>query len=311
MKIVSFLPSATEVLFQLGLGPSLKARSHECDFPREALDLPLASRSRINASDSPGRIHADVWTCYAEGKSHFEINMKLLQEIQPDLVISQDTCSVCALTSDQVRRTVEKLPNPPQVLALSARDLDGVFHQILDIGKATATEDRAKTLVQSLQARLDAVGRRRPPRSQWPSTLYLEWFDPLLAGGDWAPEILDWAGAVDRFGLPKGSSREVDWDGIEKESPEAIVLGPCGWDLDRARSEATELSNEPRFQRLRALKDRRCWLVDGKAYLSRSGPRLVDGVEVLSRLFHPEIYGAPPGPPAAIAWRDAFPHSGA
>ncbi len=310
MKIVSFLPSATEVLFQLGLGSSVKARSHECDFPSEVQNLPVASRSQLNASEKSSSLHDSVWRCYADGKSHFEINVPLLESIEPDLVISQDTCSVCALTSAQVRRTVETLKDPPEVLALSARDLDGVFGQILDIGKATSSQDRAQDLVRSLKERLDRVGRQRPPRSAWPKTLYLEWFEPLLAGGDWAPEILEWAGAVDAFGLPKGPSREVDWDSIERENPDAVLLGPCGWNLPRAIEEGEVLANEPRFGKLRAVSSGRCWVVDGKAYLSRSGPRLVDGAEVLAKVFHPDIYGVPPGPPSSIPWSEAYPPRG-
>lgn len=307
MRIVSFLPSATEVLFKLGMGPSVVGRSHECDFPPEVMRIPVASRSELNASERSSRIHDEVWQCHADGRSHFAINVKLLEEVRPDLVIAQDTCSVCALTSAQVRRTVERLKDPPQVLALRATDLEGVFAQIRAIGTATHQDARAEELVRSLHQTLESVGGRRPPRSAWPRVLYLEWFDPLLAGGDWAPELLEWAGAIDLFGARGGPSTSLDWDRIEREDPDAIVLGPCGWDLSRARKESEELRDTPRFLRLRAVREDRCWIVDGKAFLSRSGPRLWDGVEVLARLFHPDVYGLPPGPPSTLPWREAHP----
>lgn len=307
VKIVSFLPSATEVVYLLGEGESLKARSHSCDFPPPVLGLPVASRSRLDASQKQAKLHDEVWTCRVSGKSHFEINLPLLRDIAPDLVIAQDTCSVCALTTEQVRNTLELLPDPPEILTLRSHDLEGVFQQVLQVGKAIGRKDRAMELVSDLRARLDRVRQQRPPRGAWPSVLYLEWFDPLLVGGNWAPELIEIAGGRDLFGKTGEPSRRVDWPTVQQKDPDALLLGACGYDLAEAQRFVGDVIEHPSWGQLRAPRKGRAWMVDGHAYLTRSGPRLVEGAEILARLFHPAIYGAPPGPPAVLTWDSGFP----
>ena len=300
MKVVSFLPSATEMLFAMGAGDLLVARSHECDHPPEVRRLPVASRSRVRAGQAPGAIHEGVWRTFAQGRSHFEIDVGLLERVGPDLVICQDTCSVCALTNDQVERTVATLPDPPRVLTLSAHRLSDVLTEIEEVGRAVDRPEAARELVRHLRERWDAVKRMRPPRDQWPRALYLEWFDPLMAGGGWSPEQLESAGALDIFGAPGGSSTHLTWEEIRSGAPDAVVLGPCGFDLNRAREDLPEITGAPGWAVLPAVRARRAWLVDGKAFMSRSGPRLFDGIEVLARLFHPDVYGPAPGEPEAL-----------
>jgi iron complex transport system substrate-binding protein len=300
MRVVSFLPSATETLFALGAGDLLCGRSHECDHPAEVRDLPVVCRSLVRRDATPGEIHESLWRTFSEGTGHFEIDVGRLRKLDPDLLITQDTCSVCALTTEEVRRAAESLDRPPEVLALSAHSLDGVFRDMERLGKAVGREGAARELVAGLKERLDSLRRSRPPRSEWPRVAYLEWFDPLMAGGDWAPELLEVAGAQDLFGKAGGPSTMLDWDQLGAQDPDVLILGPCGFDVERAEKDLPELCSSPGWARLHAPRAGRAWLVNGKAFFSRPGPRLVRGAEVVARIFHPERGGPLPGRPDAI-----------
>jgi iron complex transport system substrate-binding protein len=289
MRIASLVPSATEMLFALGLGDSVVAVTHECDYPEEATELPHLTRSVIPEGLSAAEIDREVRERTERGDAIYELDAEELRELEPDLIVTQAVCEVCAVSFEDVTKVAASIDPQPAVLSLDPTTLGEVIADIRRLGEAARAEEEAQQLIAELGHRLDAVAAAVADCDDHPTVLALEWLDPAYVGGHWVPQMIEHAGGVDVLGFAGEKSRVADWGELEASKPEVVVAMPCGYDADRSASEAYQHA-----ERLSALSARRVVAVDAAAYFSRPGPRLVDGVELLAHVLHPERVAAPP-----------------
>lgn len=282
MRVVSFNPSGSEILAGLGLAKTLVGRSHECDYPPSILDVPVVSETTLDASRPSAEIDLQVREKIKFGQPLFSINTDLLRKLQPDLVLSQSHCDVCALGVDQLRRfcVSEKLGGI-RVVDLGANEMAGLFEDIRTVAEAVGRPDQGAVLNEALASRLECV-RRANQECGGITVAFIEWLEPLMIGGNWIPEMIEIAG-----GLPILSSRGVyssfqTMEAIREADPALIVIAPCGFDVARTESELSTLFRQSLWPELRAVQSGNVFVADGNAYFNRSGPRLVDSVEMLS-----------------------------
>lgn len=296
-RIVSLLPSATEMLFALGLGDRVVAVSHECDYPEQAASLPRVTVSRIDSNTSSSTIDQAVQLALAEGESLYEIDHALLERVDCDLLITQSQCDVCAISQDQVFDSIKTLglSDRISVMTLHPKTLEDVFRDLMQIGHACGEAERAESLVAEYRQRVARVGHRLghfEDRDR-PRVAMVEWIDPLMLAGNWIPEILHLAGGRGPGDVSTGKSITTSWEQVVTFAPEVLVLCPCGFDVNRTCIEAEPLTAWPHFSSLPAVRDGRCYAIDGNAYFNRSGPRLVESLEILAHLLHPQKIGEP------------------
>jgi len=290
-RIISLLPSATEILFALGLGAEVRAVTHECDYPPAALEKPHITRSLLAPDLSSGEIDAAVREQLgADAHSLYTIDRALLAEIAPTLIVTQQLCEVCAVAYDEVLKAVRSLPQRPQVINLEPERLGDVLRDIETVGAATGRDVAARTLVASLQRRIEAVRERVAEATTHPRVAFIEWVDPLFCGGHWNPELVELAGGEDGIGEVGARSRQVAWEEVCAFQPEVMVVAACGFSEQRSREDEPLLRAYPGFAELPCARAGRIHFVDGAAYFSRPGPRLVESLELLARLLHPECF---------------------
>ncbi len=282
MRIVSLVPAATEMVWALGATDRLVAVTHDDDFPPAVLSLPRVTRSTIPAGATAREIDAHVRAAGARGESTFHLDEQALRDARPDVILGQTLCAVCAVTLDRIPATLDR---EPQVVPLDASSIDGMFEDIRRVGAALGRERHADWVVDELRSRLATV-EAQVARLGRPRVACLEWLDPLFNGGHWVPEQVRIAGGLDVLGTAGARSREISLDDVIAARPEIVIAMPCGWDAARAAHEALALG---------PIGDARIIGVDGAAYFSRPGPRLVDGVELLASIFHPDAVSAPDG----------------
>ena len=277
-RIVSFLPAATEIAYAIGAGESLVGRSHECDFPPEVKALPVVSRPALDLEGlSQSAVDHAVSDRLRSGESLYEVDELLLSDLAPDVVLTQDLCQVCAPSGTELTRALAELPSKPQVLWLSPRNIAEIEQNILDIGVATSRSEVAQSLVAHNRTRMDAIRDAVadvPPRR----VVFLEWTDPLFCAGHWVPEMIARAGGHDVLGKSGADSERMTWDDVGAAAPEMIIVGPCGYGLERA----VELARQ-----LPSVNGATVYAVDANAYFARPGPRVAEGVELLGHLLHP------------------------
>jgi iron complex transport system substrate-binding protein len=292
MRIVSLVPSATEMLFALGLGPELVAVTHECDYPAAALKLPRITRDVLPSGLSAAQIDAAVKERTLAGESIYELDEDALHELAPDLIVTQALCSVCAVSYDDVRAIAEEISSQPLVISLDPHTVGEVLGDARTIAQATDRKDAAVELVSVAAERIDRVrvAVRNAPR---PRVVALEWLDPPFAAGHWTPQLIAFAGGVDVLGLPGENSEERTWQEIEAAQPDIVIVMPCGYDAQIAHREAEMHRDE-----LAAIGAGEVVAVDASAYFSRPGPRIVDGLELLAHILHPEL--VPEAPAQAL-----------
>ncbi len=291
MRIASLVPSATEMLFALGLGDQVVAVTHECDYPPEAAGKRHLTRSLVPGGLSAGEIDAAVRRLTGEGKHLYALDESTLSELNVDLIVTQALCEVCAVSYDDVVAVAARLESHPGVISLDPDDLGEVLHDVDRLGEVTGVSDRASELRSSLESRLAAV-RSAVEGADRPTVLPLEWLDPPFTGGHWVPEMIEIAGGEALLCAHGGKCPTAEWDEIAAANPDVVIAMPCGWDARRARAEVEAHSGE-----ISATSAGRIWAVDGAASFSRPGPRLVDGTELLAHLLHPDRVPAPPGVP--------------
>jgi iron complex transport system substrate-binding protein len=289
MRIASLVPSATEMLFALGLGGDVVGVTHECDFPPAVGELPHLTATVLPEGLDAGEIDAAVKEVVGEGRALYSLDEKRLAGLEPDLIVTQAVCEVCAVSYEDVVAVAARLPGSPGVLQQDPRTLGEVLEDVVRLGAAAGIEERAVRVRSELEARLQAV-RVAVADAPRPSVLALEWLDPPFLGGHWVPEMIELAGGVDVAGRPGEKSPQVEWEDLAGLEPEVVVAMPCGWYLDDSRAQALE-----HRERLDALGAERIFAVDAASTFSRPGPRLVDGVELLAHLFHPERVQPPAG----------------
>ena len=282
VRIVSLVPSATETLFALGLGDEVTAVTHECDHPAEALDLPKVTRDLIGPGLDPAEIDRAVRELTRQGKSIYALDEERLRELQPDLIVTQALCAVCAVSYDDVQAVAQRLESEPQVISLDPHTLGEVLGDVRTLADATDARDAGVDLVHDAASRIDKV--RLASRAQEPARVAaLEWLDPVYVAGHWTPQLIEYAGGIDVLGLPGEHSEMRSWEEVAAARPEVVVVMPCGYDAERALEEAYDHADE-----LEAVGAGRVVAVDAAAYFSRPGPRLVDGLELLAHILHPD-----------------------
>jgi len=289
MRIASLLASATETVCALGLDDRLVAISHECDYPAHVLNRPRVSRPRFDpAGLASGQIDAAVRQAMALHGSVYTLDEAALREAAPDLILTQDVCQVCAVPTSLAQQAVRALDGGARVLALDAHSVEGIFATVEQVGLAAGIEARAREVAGRLRGRIEAVARRVAGRPR-PRVLALEWLDPVFVPGHWGPEMVALAGGENLAGSAGERSRQLAWSTVSGLDPDVLLVLPCGYDLARARAEADAHRDRLLALAPRAVRDGRAWVVDGSAYFNRSGPRVVDGIEILARIFHPDI----------------------
>jgi iron complex transport system substrate-binding protein len=289
VRIVSLVPSATETLFALGAGDEVTAVTHECDHPPEALELPKVTRDVIGPGLPPDEIDRAVRELTRQGRAIYELDEHALRSLAPDLIVTQALCEVCAVSYDDVRALAERMDPAPAVLALDPHTLGEVLGDVRTLAQAIDAKDAGVDLVQDAARRIDRV--RLAVRGAEPvAVAALEWLDPVFVAGHWTPQLIDYAGGIDVLGLPGERSEERSWDEVAAARPEVVVCMPCGYDAERSLAEAEAYADE-----LAELGARRVVAVDAAAYFSRPGPRLLDGLELLAHILHPDRVPDAPG----------------
>jgi iron complex transport system substrate-binding protein len=289
MRIASLVPSATEMLFALGLGDSVVGVTHECDFPPQAAELPQLTATVLPARLSAGEIDAAVKEVVGEGRALYTLDEERLAALEPELIVTQAVCEVCAVSYDDVVEVAGRLPGRPRVLQQDPSTLGEVLDDVTRLGEAVGIAQRAAAVRRGLEERLETVRWAVADVSK-PRVLALEWLDPPFLGGHWIPEMIELAGGASVAGESGQKSAQIEWEGLRGLDPDVIVAMPCGWYLEDSRAQA--LAHR---QRLESLGAQRIHAVDAASTFSRPGPRLVDGVELLGHLLHPALVEPPAG----------------
>ncbi len=288
MRIASLLPSATEIAFALGLGDEVVAVSHECDYPPEASNRPVLTKSAFHE-----KIHRSVEVDHEvekRGGDIYEIDEKLLEKLQPDLILTQELCAVCPVSYTKVKEAARILEAGTKIISLEPTSLEEIVDNILLVGKTTGKLARAQELGSQLLSRINAVKSKTRSLRSRPRVCFMEWLQPPWAGGHWILQMVDYAGGVEGLGRLGKPSHRIDWSEVLDYQPEIIVLSPCGFDLNGVLGELHELESYHGWDKIPAYKSQSIYAVNASAYFSRPGPRIVDGLELLAHVIHPELF---------------------
>lgn len=290
MRISSFLPSATEIVFALGLGDSLVGVTHECDYPPEARDKERVVMGLIKPeglrSDEIDRL---VRENHRAGKSTYIVEEEALLRANPDLILTQGLCDVCAVSGKGVVEAVRVLGHTPRIISLEPHTIDGIVDTILIIGEATQRKERAEELVYGLRSRIERIKSLLGQERDRPRVFCMEWLDPPYVAGHWVPEMVEIAGGECGIGRAGEPSFRVSWDEIVDYSPQFLILMPCGFNIEKTLSEVNTITSNEYWHRLPAARKGHVYIVDANSYFSRPGPRIVDGIEILAKVLHPEV----------------------
>jgi iron complex transport system substrate-binding protein len=290
-QIVSFLPSATEMVCALGLSEQLIGITHECDYPPEVRGKAIVVRKALPIETMSQReIDIAVSERMREGRSLYEVDEKLLQELAPDLILTQDLCQVCAPSGNEVSQALNLLPKRPQVLWLTPNSLEEIFANLRELGEATGHIKEAEELIAEGRARLQKIEAVTRNLSFRPRVFCMEWLDPVYGSGHWVPEMVKIAGGLDALSQEGADSVRIPWDEVVEWKPEVLIVTPCGFDLEQTVEQSRQLFTYPRWSTLPAVRNGRVYAVDANSYFARPGPRVVDGTELLAHLIHPELF---------------------
>jgi iron complex transport system substrate-binding protein len=295
VRIVSLVPHATELLFALELGDQVVGVTHECDHPPAARELRHVTQDRLPAGLSSAQIDAAVREWTERGEAIYALDVEALHTLEPDLIVTQALCPVCAVSYDDVRAIAEDLPGEPKVVALDPRTYGETLADVRTIAQATGARDAALDLIARTSKRVDAVRLAVRDVRRRPRVAALEWFDPVFVAGHWTPQLIAWAGGDDVLGFAGEPSEQTTWEAVAAADPDVVVAMPCGYDAPRAHEEALLYAD-----RLRGLGAGEVVAVDAAAYFSRPGPRLVEGLELLAHILHPDRVPQPPADVLAV-----------
>lgn len=291
LRIVSLLPSATEIVCALGLRDALVGVSHECDFPPDVVGLPVLTRAKLDASRPSAEIDRDVRSLLSDGLGIYTIDVETLRALAPDLIVTQDQCDVCAVSYGEVQAAVRTLAHPgTEIVSLRPSRLDDVWRDVETVASAAGIASRGRAVADALRARVAGLAERttRLPRQR---LACLEWFAPLMAAGNWVPDLAAAAGAACELVEPGAHSSWLAWQALVDDRPDVLCAMPCGFTLARTVGELTELLREPRWQQIPAVRGGRVFAVDGSSYFNRPGPRLAESAEILAGILHPSQLG--------------------
>ncbi|PPS42246.1 cobalamin-binding protein [Chroococcidiopsis sp. TS-821] len=291
IRIVSLIPSATEIVAALGLGDAIVGRSHECDYPLEIKDRPVCTAARLNSEAPSQEIHQNVNNILRSALSIYEVKLDVLEALKPTHIITQDQCDVCAVSLQDVEAAVAKLTqSQPQVISLQPNSLSDVWRDIERVANALGV--RSLELIEDLEARVKICQQKTAHLSveELPTVACIEWTDPLMTAANWIPELVAKAGGQPLFSVSGQPSPIITWDTLVATNPDIIIFMLCGFGLQRTRTEAIALKTHPAWEKLKAVQHQRVYITDGNSYFNRPGPRLVDSLEILAEIVHPEIF---------------------
>lgn len=291
LRIVSLLPSATEIVAALGLANAIVGRSHECDYPSEIQDRPVCTEAQLNSEKPSAQIDADVLDLVQKALSIYKIKTDVLEQLQPTHIVTQDQCDVCAVNFADVEKAVAELTHShPKVISLQPDVLSDVWADIERVAATLGVE--SQSVLTQLQSRVEACRQKTQGlfESDRPAVAAIEWTDPLMATGNWIPELVELAGGRSLFGVVGKHSPYLKWDALASADPEVIVIMPCGFGLYRTRQETQQMVQHPEWRNLQAVKNGKVYITDGNSYFNRPGPRLVDSLEILAEILHPELF---------------------
>ncbi|PJF44316.1 MAG: cobalamin-binding protein [Phototrophicales bacterium] len=290
MRIVSLLPSSTEIVAALGMAEYLVARSHECDFPPEVKRLPSITAPKFNPDGRSYEINQRVKAILQEAVAVYTVDADRLKALQPDIIVTQSQCDVCAVSFEEVKRiTCEWLDTNAQLVALEPNSLDDVFTDIQRVADALNVPERGQKLVDEMQARMASIEQKTRKLSR-PTVASIEWIDPLMAAGNWMPTLIEMAGGINIFGVAGQHSPWIDFDALRAANPDVIIVIPCGYDIATSLRELPALTTRPDWQDLKAVQQNQVYVADGNQFFNRPGPRLVESLEILAEILHPNDF---------------------
>jgi len=300
MKIVSLLPSATEIICSLGLGEHLVGVTHECDYPEFVKGLPKVTHTLIPTDASSAEIDRLVRETLKTNRALYTLDQAVLEQLQPDLIVTQTLCDVCAVAEDEVRAAVCSLPGRPRIVTLEPQTLNEVFDAIKLVGEVTGTQTQAQRVIEALGKRVAAVVDRSARLTHRPRVAFIEWLDPPFAAGHWNPELVRLAGGLAGLGREGLPSRTLRWEEVVAWEPEVLFIACCGFSVERALEDLKLVQALPFWHTLPAVKSGRVYVADGSQYFNRPGPRLVDSLEILAHALHPDVHPIPLHAPPAL-----------
>lgn len=290
-RIVSFLPSATEIVCALGLEDQLVGITHECDYPPSIKSKPVVVRSAVPVENmTEAEIDKAVSEQVHAGLSVYQVDEALLQQLRPDLILAQDLCEVCAPSGNEVGRAMKVLSQKPEILFLTPKSIQGIFQNLRDVGEATDRLETAERQIEAATERLERIATITRELPSHPRVFCMEWLDPIFCSGHWVPEMVRIAGGMDKISREGSDSVRVLWEDVLAWAPEVLVLMPCGFHLEQAVTLAEKLTALPHWQDLPAVRNGRVFVVDASSYFARPGPRIIEGIELLAHLLHPETF---------------------
>jgi iron complex transport system substrate-binding protein len=290
-RIISLIASATEIVCALGCEDQLVGRSHECDYPPSVQRLPVCTEPKFDVAGSSQEIDQRVKTLVQEGLSVYRVHTDRLRELQPSVIVTQSQCEVCAVSERDVEQALAAwLDEPPRVVSLAPNTLADVWADIQRVAEALGVPERGAELVGRLQQRVTVIAEKARSLSERPTVACIEWIEPLMAAGNWMPELVEMARGINLFGTAGQHSPWMTWQELCDKNPDVILVLPCGWDIPRCRQEMPTLTRQPEWPQLRAVRNQRVYLADGNQYFNRPGPRLVESLEVLAEVIHPEVF---------------------
>ena len=298
MRIVSLLPSATEIICEVGLSEHLVGVSHECDYPAFAKGLPSVTESLIPKNASSLEIDVAVREQLSTEKAIYHLDMDVLKELKPDFIVTQSLCEVCAVAEDEVLDAVCQLPGDARIINLEPMTLEDVFDTLLLVGDETNFKKQAVSAVEKLKARVDLVKELTESHiniDSRPDVVFLEWIDPLFNAGHWTPELIEYAGGESRLSNKHKPSTTIAWESIVETNPDVLFVACCGYDLNRTLEDMPILTKNVNWLNLKSVRENKIFVTDGNAYFSRPGPRLVDGLEIMAHALHPKVHSLPGG----------------
>jgi iron complex transport system substrate-binding protein len=298
-RIVSFLPSATEMVCALGLADQLVGITHECDYPAETKGKPIVVRNVLPIEEmSQSEIDVAVAQRIGDGNSLYQVDERLLKELAPDLILTQDLCQVCAPSGNEVAQVLNLLPNKPQILWLTPSTLEQIADNLRDLGEATGRAETAAELIAKGRARLEEIATVTRTLSNRPRVFCMEWLNPIYCSGHWVPEMVKLAGGVDALSREGEDSARISWNQVVEWAPEVLIVTPCGFNLAKVIEQSRQLTDYSGWSELPAVREGRVYAVDANSYFARPGPRVVEGTELLAHLIHPKLFSWD-GPPSA------------
>ncbi len=290
-RIVSLLPASTEIVCALGAESRLVGRSHECDYPPEIQKLPVCTSAKVDVKASGAEIDRQVKALMQDAVSIYRVDAEKLKELKPDLILTQAQCEVCAVSLPEVEEAVAQWTGSrPQIVSLSPKKLADVWENVRTVADALDLAEEGRDVLRGLKNRVVTIIEKTCVMKNRPTVACIEWIEPLMAAGNWVPELVDLAGGMNLVGEAAKHSPWMNWEALRERDPDIIVAMPCGFDIARTRSEMAALAKHPDWPKLRAVKNNRVYLTDGNQYFNRPGPRIVESLEILAEVVHPDRF---------------------